>query len=121
MLLDTRRLGSAIRNLCLVMVLLCPEAIALDGNKYLDLKEREQGWFLLGLIEGMKYQPTASDKNNLQASNCVSGLPLKQVHAIIAKWLANNPEYWGMDMIDVFNRALQHLCSLNQYKPDRPS
>ena len=78
------------------------ELSAINANIYLELKENEQGWFLLGLISGLKEtkQPEAREKEDYDA--CVRGMPLKQVHAITTKYLAENPEQWHEEMTEIY-------------------
>ena len=97
---------------CLIVVLgILPEKLlAIDANTYLSLKENEQGWFLIGVISGIKEISHDGINEDGALTICTKGMPLKQVHAITAKYLAAHPEDWQRDMTKIYKKALGLVC-----------
>ena len=92
------------------MTVFSGKVIAIEANTYLGLKESEQGWFLLGLISGLKETVHQESKAANATENCTKGMPLKQVHAITAKYLAKNPEHWHHEMTEIYKKAINPVC-----------
>ncbi len=42
--------------------------------------------------------------------SCVEGKPLRQIHAIFAKWLRENPEQWDKSVSELLDSSLDKLC-----------
>lgn len=97
---------------CLIVVLSTfpGKILAIDTNTYLSLKENEQGWFLIGVISGLKEISHDGTNEAGALTRCTKGMPLKQVHTITAKYLAAHPEDWQRDMTKIYKKALGLVC-----------
>ena len=100
---------------------LSPISIAesISGNQYLSLSEKEKGWYILGLLDGMKNtrdsyftgsQWTQSDFTSFFES-CISGRPVRQHMAIFDLWLKENPVRWNEQVIALFFEAERDSCA----------
>ncbi len=109
---------------CLVVIcalVLSPISMAesISGNKYLNLSEKERGWYFLGVLDAMKQtrdtyskatEMTKSDFDYIWES-CISGRPVRQHLAIVDLWLKNNPSRWNEPAIQLIFDAERDSCA----------
>ena len=95
-------MGNSFRCLVLMSVFLLPSASvaeSISGNQFLNLSEKQKGWYFLGVLDAMKQtrdtyfkasDMTESDFDHIWES-CISGRPVRQHLAIVESWLKENP------------------------------
>ena len=108
---------------CLVVIcvlVLSPISMAesISGNQYLNLSEKERGWYFLGVLDAIKQtrdtyskatEMTKSDFDHIWES-CISGRPVRQHLAIVDLWLKNNPIRWHEPAIQLIFDAERDSC-----------
>ena len=110
-----------IRYLVLMSIFLLPLASiaeSISGNQFLNLSEKQKGWYFLGVLDAMKEtrdtyfkasEMTASDFDHIWES-CISGRPVRQHLAIVESWLTNNPTRWHEPAIKLIFDAERDSC-----------
>ncbi len=109
---------------CLVVIcalVLSPISMAesISGNKYLNLSEKERGWYFLGVLDAMKqtrdtyFKATEMTKSDFDYiwESCISGRPVRQHLAIVDLWLKNNPSRWHEPVIQLIFDAERDSCA----------
>lgn len=84
----------------------------LTGQQYLDLDDDEQGYYALGLIDGMLVAPLlrapASEVRWLR--ECLTGMTGRQLAAILASHLRDHPEKRQDDVHVPMLAAMRAAC-----------
>ncbi len=109
---------------CLVVIcalVLSPISMAesISGNQYLNLSEKERGWYFLGVLDAMKqtrdtyFKATEMTKIDFDYiwESCISGRPVRQHLAIVDSWLKNNPSRWHEPAIQLIFDAERDSCA----------
>ena len=112
---------NSIRCLVLMSVFLLPSASvaeSISGNQFLNLSEKQKGWYFLGVLDAMKQtrdtyfkasDMTESDFDHIWES-CISGRPVRQHLAIVESWLKENPTRWHEPAIKLIFDAERDSC-----------
>jgi len=123
-------MNNGIRCLALVITFLLSSASiaeSISGNQFLNLSEKQKGWYFLGVLDAMKEtrdtyfkasEMTAREFDHIWES-CIVGRPVRQHLAIVESWLANNPTRWHEPAIKLIFDAERDSCdSLKADKND---
>jgi len=114
-------MSSSIRCIALIITfLLCSTSVAesISGNQFLNLSEKQRGWYFLGVLDAMKQtrdtyfeasEMTESDFDHIWES-CISGRPVRQHLAIVESWLKINPNRWHEPAIKLIFDAERDSC-----------
>ena len=112
---------NSIRCLVLMSVFLLPSASvaeSISGNQFLNLSEKQKGWYFLGVLDAMKEtrdtyfeasDMTESDFDHIWES-CISGRPVRQHLAIVESWLKEYPTRWHEPAIKLIFDAERDSC-----------
>ena len=93
-------------------------AESISGNQFLNLSEKQKGWYFLGVLDAMKQtrdtyfrasEMTESDFDHIWES-CISGRPVRQHLAIVESWLKNSPNRWHEPAIKLIFDAERDSC-----------
>ena len=91
------------------------------GNDYLAKSNSERASYIMGLTDGLLSSPLYLNKeipsealgNVDSLKNCVTSKieNLKQLRAIVEKYLENNPERWAEPMSLLYYNSIRGVCS----------
>ena len=117
------------KTICIGLVLGLTSSVAnsdsITGNQYLDLAEKDRGWYFLGVLDAIKQTRDtylkASDMTEIEFdtvwNECIVGRPVRQHLAIVDLWLKSNPTRWQEPAIRLIFDAERASCdSLNNGK-----
>ena len=104
----------------MIALLLSSASVAesISGNQFLNLSEKQKGWYFLGVLDAMKQtrdtyfkasDMTESDFDHIWES-CISGRPVRQHLAIVESWLKENPTRWHEPAIKLIFDAERDSC-----------
>ena len=114
-------MSNSIRCLALIITFLLSStsvAESISGNQFLNLSEKQKGWYFLGVLDAMKQtrdtyfkasDMTESDFDHIWES-CISGRPVRQHLAIVESWLNENPTRWHEPAIKLIFDAERDSC-----------
>ena len=114
-------MNNSIRCLALMITFLLSStsvAESISGNQFLNLSEKQKGWYFLGVLDAMKEtrdtyfkasEMTASDFDHIWES-CISGRPVRQHLAIVESWLKGNSNRWHESAIKLIFDAERDSC-----------
>jgi hypothetical protein len=107
--------------MALLLSLTCAVAYAdsISGNQYLDLAEKDRGWYFLGVLDAIKQTRDtylgASDMTEVEFdtvwNKCIAGRPVRQHLAIVDVWLKANPTRWHEPAIRLIFDAERASCN----------
>ena len=115
--------------MALLLSLTCAVAYAgsISGNQYLDLAEKDKGWYFLGVLDAIKKTRDiyleASDMTEVEFdtvwNKCIAGRPVRQHMAIVDVWLKANPTRWHEPAIRLIFDAERASCdALTKRNPE---
>ena len=121
-------MNNGIRCLALIITFLLSSASiaeSISGNQFLNLSEKQKGWYFLGVLDAMKETRDtyfkASDMTENQFDHiwesCIAGRPIRQHLAMVESWLANNPTRWHEPAIELIFDAERDSC--DELKADK--
>jgi len=121
-------MNNGIRCLALVITFLLSSASiaeSISGNQFLNLSEKQKGWYFLGVLDAMKEtRDTYFKASELTASefdliweSCIAGRPVRQHLAIVESWLKDNPNRWHEPAIKLIFDAERDSC--DELKADK--
>jgi len=106
--------------MALLLSLTCAAAYAdsISGNQYLDLADKDRGWYFLGVLDAIKQTrdtySEASDMTEVEFdivwNECIAGRPVRQHLAIVDLWLKANPTRWHEPAIKLIFDAERASC-----------
>ena len=114
-------MSKSIRCLALLITFLLSSATvaeSISGNQFLNLAEKQKGWYFLGVLDAIKQtRDTYFDASEMKANefdhvweSCISGRPVRQHLAIVESWLKNNPNRWHEPAIRLIFDAERDSC-----------
>ena len=114
-------MNNGIRCLALMIALLLSSASvaeSISGNQFLNLSEKQKGWYFLGVLDAMKetrdkyFKASDMTENEFDRiwESCISGRPVRQHLAIVESWLKNSPTRWHEPAIKLIFDAERDSC-----------
>ncbi len=114
-------MNNSIRCLALVITFLLSSASvaeSISGNQFLNLSEKQKGWYFLGVLDAMKEtRDTYFEASEMAESDfdiiwesCIAGRPVRQHLAIVESWLKINPNRWHEPAIKLIFDAERDAC-----------
>ena len=93
-------------------------AESISGNQFLDLSEKQKGWYFLGVLDSMKetrdkfFATSELDRVDFDRiwEACISERPVRQHLAIVEEWLMDNPNRWHEPAIRLIFDAERETC-----------
>jgi hypothetical protein len=96
------------------------EAEAITGNQWRELTRAEQAYYIIGVLDGwddlgdttlQAKERTPVVTGFTKLVKCAVGMAYAQIHAIIQKYMENNPAKWHSSMALLVWFALNEGCA----------
>lgn len=81
----------------------------LNGTKFQQFPEQFQVAYVMGTLSATAFHGEAMHSKML--NECLVGKSPKQLHAVVLKHLAQNPEKWDLPVSVVINTAIAKMCA----------
>jgi len=92
---------------------------SISGNQYLELSEKDKGWYFLGVLDAIKQTRDTYHRDSGMSeiefdivwNECIVGRPVRQHLAIVDLWLKANPARWQEPAIRLIFDAERASCT----------